>query len=100
MAENSVDNLMPREVALQAENAGVIKANLDWPSTLMLAMLAGAFIGFGAVFSTTVMTGNGLDGAIKLPFGLMRLIGGSVFCLGLILVTIAGARCSLATSCW
>lgn len=92
MAENNLGNLMPREVALQAENAGVIKANLDWRSTLMLAMLAGAFIGFGAVFSTTVMTGNGLDGAIKLPFGLMRLIGGAVFCLGLILVTIAGAE--------
>lgn len=92
MADTNLGTLMPREVALQAENAGVIKANLDWPSTLMLAVLAGAFIGFGAVFSTTVMTGNGLDGAIKLPFGLMRLIGGAVFCLGLILVTIAGAE--------
>lgn len=92
MADGGVDNLMPREVAYQAENAGVIKANLDFFATLMLAMLAGAFIGFGAVFSTTVMTGNGLEGAIKLPFGLMRLIGGSVFCLGLILVTIAGAE--------
>jgi len=38
------------------------------------------------------VTGNGLDGAVKLPFGLMRLIGGSVFCLGLILVIIAGAE--------
>ena len=87
-----LDNLMPKEVALQAEDAGVIKANLDVFSTVMLAVLAGAFIGFGAVFSTTVLTGNGLDGAIKLPFGLMRLLGGSVFCLGLILVTIAGAE--------
>lgn len=92
MARQSIDNLMPRDVALQAENAGVIKANLDIFSTLMLAVLAGAFIGFGAVFSTTVMTGNGLDGAIKLPFGLLRLVGGAVFCLGLILVTIAGAE--------
>ncbi len=92
MAGESIDNLMPRDVALKAENAGVIKANLDVYSTLMLALLAGAFIGFGAVFSTTVMTGNGLDGAIKLPFGLVRLAGGSVFCLGLILVTIAGAE--------
>lgn len=92
MAGESIDNLMPRDVALKAENAGVIKANLDVRSTLMLALLAGAFIGFGAVFSTTVMTGNGLDGAIKLPFGLIRLVGGSVFCLGLILVTIAGAE--------
>jgi len=92
MAGESIDNLMPRDVALKAENAGVIKANLDVFSTVMLALLAGAFIGFGAVFSTTVMTGNGLDGAVKLPFGLVRLVGGSVFCLGLILVTIAGAE--------
>lgn len=92
MADGGVENLMPREVAFQAENAGVIKANLDFFATLMLAVLAGAFIGFGAVFSTTVMTGNGLEGAIRLPFGLMRLIGGSVFCLGLILVVIAGAE--------
>lgn len=89
---NSIESLMPRDVAFKAENAGVIKANLDFGSTLMLSLLAGAFIGFGAVFSTTVMTGNGLDGAIKLPFGLIRLLGGSVFCLGLILVTIAGAE--------
>lgn len=39
----------------------------------MLSLLTGAFIGFGAVFSNKVMTGNGLGGAIKLPFGLMRL---------------------------
>jgi len=92
MANNSIESLMPRDVAMQAENAGVIKANLDFMSTLMLSLLAGAFIGFGAVFSTTVMTGNGLDGAIKLPFGLIRLIGAASFCLGLILVTIAGAE--------
>lgn len=92
MANNSIESLMPRDVALQAENAGVIKANLDFMSTLMLSLLAGAFIGFGAVFSTTVMTGNGLEGAIKLPFGLIRLIGAASFCLGLILVTIAGAE--------
>jgi formate transporter len=92
MPHNTIDNLMPKDVALRAENAGVIKANLDVYSTLLLAVLAGAFISFGAVFSTTVMSGNGFDGAIKLPFGLMRLIGGSVFCLGLILVIIAGAE--------
>lgn len=92
MSTESIDNLLPRDVALKAENAGVIKANLDIFSTVMLALLAGAFIGFGAVFSTTVMTGNGLDGAVKLPFGIVRLIGGAVFSLGLILVTIAGAE--------
>ena len=92
MSSNTFESLMPRDVALKAENAGVIKANLDFPSTLMLSLLAGAFISFGAVFSTTVMTGNGFDGAIKLPFGLMRLMGAASFCLGLVLVVIAGAE--------
>lgn len=92
MSSNSIESLMPKDVAFKAENAGVIKANLDFGSTMMLSLLAGAFIGFGAVFSNTVMAGNGLDGAIKLPFGLVRLIGGASFCLGLILVTIAGAE--------
>ncbi|MFO1418845.1 MAG: formate transporter FocA [Methylotetracoccus sp.] len=92
MSHNTIDNLMPKDVALRAENAGVVKANLDVQSTLLLSVLAGAFISFGAVFSTTVLSGNGFDGAIKLPFGVMRLIGGSVFCLGLVLVIIAGAE--------
>lgn len=92
MAQGSIGNLMPKEVAFQAENAGVIKANLDFFSTFMLALLAGAFIGFGAVFSTTILTGNGLDGAVKLPFGIIKSLGGAAFSLGLILVSVAGAE--------
>jgi formate/nitrite transporter len=51
-----------------------------------LAVLAGAFIGMGAAFSTLAMTGS--DPA----FGVTRVIGGVTFSLGLILVVVAGAE--------
>jgi formate transporter FocA len=53
-----------------------------------LAVLAGAFIAMGAVFTTTVTAGA----AGVLPYGLARLLGGLVFSLGLILVVVAGAE--------
>ncbi|KJU84661.1 formate/nitrite transporter [Candidatus Magnetobacterium bavaricum] len=87
-----VDNLLPKDIALKAENIGVIKANLDWYTLMMLSIMAGAFIALGSAFFTTVITGNGAGGAIKLPGGILRLVGGLVFCLGLILVVIAGAE--------
>ncbi|MBF0539314.1 MAG: formate/nitrite transporter family protein [Nitrospirae bacterium] len=87
-----VDNLLPKEIAMKAENVGVIKANLDLYTLMMLSIMAGAFIALGSAFFTTVITGGGAGGAIKLPGGILRLVGGLVFCLGLILVVIAGAE--------
>ncbi len=52
-----------------------------------LAVLAGAFIGFGAMFATIVVAGAG-----ELPYGIVRLLSGVVFSLGLILVIIGGAE--------
>ncbi|MDI7275607.1 MAG: formate/nitrite family transporter [Anaerolineae bacterium] len=74
-------------MATKAEDVGVAKANLDTLTMLGLAVLAGAFIGLGAIFMTTVTTG-----AAGLPFGVGKLLGGLVFCLGLILVVVAGAE--------
>lgn len=54
----------------------------------VLAVLAGAFIALGAVFSTTVTASAGG----VLPFGVVKLLGGLAFCLGLILVVVAGAE--------
>jgi formate transporter FocA len=56
--------------------------------TFVLAVLAGAFIALGAMFATTVVAGA----ADALPFGVARLLAGLVFCLGLILVVVAGAE--------
>ncbi len=82
------DALLPSAMAEKAENAGVAKANMGFWPMFMLAVLAGAFIALGAVFATTVTTGGGES----LPFGVVKLLGGLVFCLGLILVVIAGAE--------
>ena len=81
------DGLLPPAMAARAEDAGVRKARLDTVSLFALAFLAGAFISLGAIFATTVSAG-----AADLPFGLVRLLAGLAFSLGLILVIIGGAE--------
>ena len=83
----SFDALLPSQMAGKAEGAGVTKANLGPFRMFALAVLAGAFIGMGAIFSTTVTAG-----AKDLPFGMVKLIGGLAFTLGLILVVVGGAE--------
>ncbi|HSJ17216.1 MAG TPA: formate/nitrite transporter family protein [Solirubrobacterales bacterium] len=83
-----LDALMPPEIASKATDVGVTKASMSFPRTFSLAVLAGAFIALGAMFATTVVAGA--DG--EMPFGVTRLLAGLVFCLGLILVVVAGAE--------
>ena len=83
-----IDSLLPPEMAQRAEYVGTRKAEMPVVTTFVLAVLAGAFIALGAIFATTVATGAGAT----LPFGLGRLLTGLVFCLGLILVIVAGAE--------
>lgn len=73
-------------MAQRVETVGVKKANLDWATTLTLAILAGAFIALGANFATIVWTDNALG------FGISRLLGGIVFSVGLVLVIVGGAE--------
>lgn len=82
------DALLPAEMAARAEQIGVAKAGLSAVSTLTLAVLAGAFIGLGAIFATTVASGA----AGVLPSGVTRLFSGLAFSLGLILVVVGGAE--------
>lgn len=81
-----IDALLPGEMARRAEDIGALKAELNIISMFALAVLAGAFIALGAIFATTVAAGDGV------PFGVERLLTGLVFCLGLILVVVAGAE--------
>ena len=81
-----IEAYAPAEMAARVEEAGVGKAGLPLSSTLILAVLAGAFIAFGAMFYTVASTGNGLG------FGPSRVIGGVAFSLGLILVIVGGAE--------
>ena len=80
-----IDAWLPPEMAERAEGVGANKARLDWPTMLALAILAGAFIALGAIFATVAM-------ASPLPYAVNRLLGGLTFCLGLILVVVAGAE--------
>ena len=80
------DAYSPREIAARIETVGVGKANLNLLAKLMLSVLAGVFIAFGAILFTLVVHDS------KLSYGLTQLIGGLSFCLGLILVVVAGAE--------
>jgi formate transporter len=86
MNTKNVDALLPAEMALKAESVGVSKANMSVSKTLVLAMLAGAFIAFGSIFFTTVTAGS------TMSYGMTRLIGGLSFSLGLVLVIVGGAE--------
>lgn len=76
----------PAEMALKMEAVGVTKANGNIWTISLLGILAGFFIGLGAMFATLVTTD------IQIGFGLTKLVGGIVFSLGLILVVVAGAE--------
>lgn len=82
-----IDFLMPPEMALACEAAGVAKARRDAIGLLVLGVLAGAFIAFGAIFMTVTLTG-----AETMPWGMARVLAGVVFSLGLILVIVGGAE--------
>jgi formate/nitrite transporter FocA (FNT family) len=87
-------------MAAKAEDLGVKKANLKAANMFMLAVLAGAFIGIGAIFATTVAAGGmsvkDAAGAAAFstgfPYGVTRLLVGLTFTVGLILVVVGGAE--------
>jgi formate transporter len=82
----SVDHFTPSEIAALVETKGVSKANAPGVTLFVLGVLAGAFIGLGAVLATTISTGS------TLGYGPTRWLAGIGFSLGLILVVIAGAE--------
>jgi formate transporter len=96
----SLDALIPPEMAEKAEEIGVKKANMNFSTTFMLSVLAGAFIAIGGIFMTTLTTGSlairladgSAGSSASLPFGWVKLLGGLGFSLGLILVVVGGAE--------
>lgn len=87
--ELQIDAHPPAKMASKMEDVGVAKAELRTWTMFALAMLAGAFISMGAIFATTVTTGLGAAG---MGYGIIKLLGGLAFCLGLIAVVVAGAE--------
>jgi formate/nitrite transporter len=71
-----------------AKTVGVGKTTSPWLSVLVLGILAGAYIGFGGLLSSTVT----FDMPAHFGIGFTKFIGGAVFSTGLMLVVIAGAE--------
>lgn len=80
------DAFSPKEIAARVDTIGAAKAHLPLLSTLMLSVLAGAFIGLGALYFLLVRSDPTLGFAAK------QALGGVAFSLGLILVIVAGAE--------
>lgn len=80
------DAFSPAEIFARVESVGVTKARLPLPSMLMLSMLAGAYIGLGALYYVLVRADP------TLGFAARQVLGGAVFSLGLLMVVVAGAE--------
>ncbi|MDP3669038.1 MAG: formate/nitrite transporter family protein [Telluria sp.] len=80
------DAFSPKEIAARVEAIGVNKARLPLLSMLMLGILAGAFIGLGALYYVLIRSDPALG------FAARQVMGGVAFSLGLILVVVAGAE--------
>lgn len=81
-----LDAFSPKEIAARVADVGVAKARLPLLTQVLLGVLAGAFIGLGALMYTLVASDK------TLGFAATRLLGGFVFSLGLVLVSVAGAE--------
>ncbi len=81
-----MDAFSPPEIAARIESAGVSKARMALREMFVLAVLAGAFIGLGAMYCVVVRSDAGLG------FAGRQLLSGLSFALGLLLVVVAGAE--------
>lgn len=86
MAVLKPDELSPAETEAKAEAIGVTKAAMPAGKCFVSAMLAGAFIAFGAMYFCIFL------GDSSMPFAVQRMVGGICFCLGLVLVLCCGAE--------
>ena len=78
----------PLEIELELEQIGKTKAELNFASMFVLAVLAGVYIGFGGALATLVSH----DLAAYVGVGFSKIIAGAVFSIGLILVILGGAE--------
>lgn len=82
----ALDAYAPAKIAERVASAGVAKATLPLIPLFTLAVLAGAFIAFGAMFYLAVMYQFG-----PAP-GAGKLVGAIAFSLGLLLIVVGGAE--------
>jgi len=85
----ALEDKAPKTIAeTVAQTVGVAKATSPWLTVFVLGILAGAYIGFGGLLSTTVT----FDMAARWGVGFTKILGGAAFSVGLMLVVIAGAE--------
>jgi formate/nitrite transporter len=85
----TLEDKAPKTIAeTVAQSVGVAKATSPWFTVFVLGILAGAYIGFGGLLSTTVT----FDTAAKWGLGITKILAGAAFSVGLMLVVIAGAE--------
>jgi formate transporter len=90
MAFTEVRNyLSPAEISEVFDSGAVMKSAMSMQRFVAFAFLGGAFIAFGGMLS--IMVAGGLPGLAHQNPGLVKLIAGAMFPLGLVLVVIAGA---------
>jgi len=78
----SLDAYSPKEIAARVESVGVAKARQGLLATAMLGVLAGAFIGLGALHYALVMS-DASPG-----FATARILGAVCFTLGLLVALV------------
>jgi formate/nitrite transporter len=78
----------PSMIAETVCETGISKTQQKISKTLILAVMAGAYIGFGAQIATIVAT----DASQYVGVGLSKVMVGVVFSVGLMLVLLAGAE--------
>ncbi|MGO8990267.1 MAG: formate/nitrite family transporter [bacterium] len=85
----TLEDKAPKTIAeTVAQTVGVAKATSPWFTVFVLGILAGSYIGFGGLLSTTVT----FDMAARWGIGFTKILGGAAFSVGLMLVVIAGAE--------
>lgn len=72
-----------QQMAERVQAVGMCKAQLPLLTRWLLGVLAGAFIGLGALMATLVVSNA------TLSFAVQRLLGGLAFSLGLLMVAVA-----------
>lgn len=77
-----------RQIAEAVCGAGIKKSQRDTSRTIILGILAGAYIGFGAQIATVAS----MDAAQYIGVGLSKIVTGTVFSVGLMLVIFGGAE--------
>ena len=80
------DAYSPAEIARRIEAVGEAKARMAWLPLALLGVLAGVFIGLGAMLFVLVKSDP------TLGFAASAVLGGLVFAVGLFMVVVAGAE--------